>query len=95
MQKQTEAMVTMVSGQESLEKTMESFVDGMTQQAEGITQQVRESKANMIDNFVVFDSKMGTLAHVQEQQTRLCTVHILENRQLRQDLDSSRNSKTA
>jgi hypothetical protein len=62
IQQQAEAMEAMVIGQESLEKTMESFVDGMSQQAEDIAQESRESKAIMFDNFVALDSKMGHLA---------------------------------
>jgi hypothetical protein len=84
MQKQAEAMEAMVIGQESLEKTMESFVDGMVQQAEDIAHQARESKAIMFDNFVALDSKMGELANAQEQQAKLYTAHTLEQ-EIRQE----------
>ncbi len=77
MQQQAEVMEAMVIGQESLEKTMESFVDGMVQEAEDIAQQARESKAILFDNFVALDSKLGELANAQEQQAKLYTAHTL------------------
>jgi len=84
MQQQAEAMEAMVIGQESLEKTMESFVDGMSQQVEDIAKQARESKAILFDNFGALDSKMGELANAQEQQAKLYTAHTLEQ-EIRQE----------
>ncbi len=78
MQQQAETMEAMVIGKESLEKTMESFVDGMAQQAEDIAKQARENKKILFDNCVALDSKMGELAHAQEQQAKLYTTHTLE-----------------
>jgi len=63
---------------------MESFVDGMAQQAEDIAQQARESKTIMFDNFVTLDSKMGKLANAQEQQPKVYTAHTLEQ-EIRQE----------
>jgi septation ring formation regulator EzrA len=62
MQKQAEAMEAMVIGQESLDKTMESSLDGMAQQAEGMAQKARERKANMVDNFVALEEGIAQLA---------------------------------
>ena len=68
----------LVKGQECLEKRMDSIVDDITQQADGITQQTRESNAQTLDKLVALDSKIGKLAHGQEQQARLHTAHILQ-----------------
>jgi len=78
MQQQAETMVT---GQDSLEKRMDIIVDGIVQQPDGIAQQARESKSQILDNFVSLDSKMGKVAHTQEQQGRLHTAHIFELQQ--------------
>jgi len=83
MRQEAEAMEAIVIGQESLEKRMESIVDGITQQAEGIAQQTdgfaqqaRESNAQTLDKLVALDSKVDKLAHVQEQQARIQSAHI-------------------
>jgi hypothetical protein len=72
MQQQAAAMV---NGQESLEKRIDSIVDGFAQQEDGLTQQTRENNTQKIDKLVALDSKIDKLAQVQEQQSK-CTPLI-------------------
>ena len=73
----------LVKGQECLEKRMDSIVDDITQQADGITQQTRESNAQTLD-------KLVAQLHAQERDMeRLRAEGHTADRQLRHELDSS------